>query len=606
MRRLWAAGAAIVVCLAISGMPVAAQAESTETPAAPGASAATLTVGFTNYFTGNDFFDKIAQGAQEAADAAGVTLLVEDAGGNPTTQARQVEGFIADGVDAIIIVPADPDAIGAAVEAANAAGIPVLAVDRTANGGMVTSLIASDNAAGGRMAGEFLFEAMSGSGKVIEVQGDFASASTGRAEGFGQALDAAPGITLVGQGPAYGDPAMAAAVTGAFLETDADITGLFAHNDDMALGAIQAVADAGMVGQVMVVGFDASPGGLAAIEAGTMAGTIAQQPLLMGQVAVETAVAAASGQPVEPFVPIETMLVTRDNVDQFQAGEAGAAGAAQSEEPDQGTTWPRLTMLHEYGDDAKQIIQAYELEPRAEPRPAVVFFHGGGLIMGQPMMDAAPAKWVAELGFVTFMAGYRLYVPSSGANAWPTQLDDAQRAIRWVRAHADEFNVDLERVCATGYSAGGYLVGLLGTLDTRDDSDRDLAGFSSRPDCVFMGAGDGDLTVPYPEQYLDGVLVGDLMAGWLGGTIEEMPEAWEAASPAHNIDADTPPFLVIHGSEDEYTPVEMSRNFVAAMREAGRDVEYLELPGGHMEVPSHPEFLPTVERFLVDRMHPEQ
>ena len=287
-------------------------------------------------------------------------------------------------------------------------------------------------------------------------------------------------------------------------------------------------------------------------------------------------------------------------------GGLSSVVVAQSEEPDQDTTWPKLTMYHDYGDDAKQVIHAYELEPRAEPRPAVVFLHGGGLIMGEPMWDSAPAKWLAGLGFVAFMAGYRLYDPANDSNLWPTQLDDAQRAIRWVRVHADEFNVDPERVCAFGYSAGGYLVGLLGTLDTRDDSVPDLAGISSRPDCVFMGAGDGDLTVPYPEQYLDGVLVGDLMAGWLGGTIEEMPEAWEAASPAHNIDADTPPFLVIHGSEDEYTPVEMSRNFVAAMREAGRDVEYLELPGGHMEVPYDPEFGTAIERFLVDRMHPEQ
>ena len=135
----------------------------------------------------------------------------------------------------------------------------------------------------------------------------------------------------------------------------------------------------------------------------------------------------------------------------------------------------------------------------------------------------------------------------------------------------------------------------------------------TRPDCVFMGAGDGDLTVPYPEIEqpgvpieLSGLTVGGLMAGWLGGTIDEVPEVWEAASPAHNIDADTPPFLVIHGSDDEYTPVEMSRNFVAAMREAGRDVEYLELPGGHMEVPNDPEFGPAIQRFLVDRMQPEQ
>jgi acetyl esterase/lipase len=281
-------------------------------------------------------------------------------------------------------------------------------------------------------------------------------------------------------------------------------------------------------------------------------------------------------------------------------GGLGATVVAQSEEPNQDITRPKLTTNLDYGDDPKQIIHAYELEPRAEPRPAVVFFHGGGLVMGEPLWDGEGAKWLAERGYVTFMAGYRLYDQVSRANPWPTQLDDAQRAIRWVRAHADEFNVDPERVCALGYSAGGYLVGLLGTLDTRDDSDPDLAGFASRPDCVVMGAGDGDLTVPYPEQY-----IADVMAGWLGGTIDEASEVWEAASPAHNIDADTPPFLVIHGTDDEYTPVQMSHNFVDAMREAGREVEYLELPGRHEEVYlDNPEFWPAVERFLLDRTHP--
>jgi acetyl esterase/lipase len=284
----------------------------------------------------------------------------------------------------------------------------------------------------------------------------------------------------------------------------------------------------------------------------------------------------------------------------------GLVGSAIAHSDEQGTdpTWPEITYRLEYGDDPKQIMHVYELEPRAEPRPAVVFFHGGGLVDGSPPWDLEWAGLVAERGFATFMVGYQLFDRDSGKNAWPTQLDDAQRAVRWVRAHADEFNVDPDRVCAAGYSAGGYLVGLLGTIDTRDDPE--LAGYPIQPDCVVMGAGDGDLTVPYPEQYFDGVLVGEVMAAWLGGTIDEVPEVWEAASPTHNIDADTPPFLVIHGTDDEYTPVEMSRNFVAAMREAGREVEYLEPSGGHMEVPYDPEFMVTVERYLEVRMRPEE
>ena len=332
MRRTWAVIAALSVCLAVAS-PAAAQSSS---PASsdPSGSAEGTTIGFTNFYTGGDFFDKIARGIREAADAAGVVLLEEDAGGDPALQSEQIEGFIAQGVDAIIVAPADPDAIVPAVEAANAAGIPVLAVDRTVNGGVVTSLIASDNTAGGRLAGEALIEAMGGSGSVIEVQGDFASASAGRGEGFGQALAAAPEVTLAGQEAAYGDPGMAASITADLLGQHPEVTGVFAQNDDMAFGVVEALAVLGLGDQVKVVGFDAAPVALPLVKDGSMAATIAQQPLLMGQKALEAAVAAAAGEPVETFIPIETTLVTADNVDQFLTEEMTAGPTVGKWEPD--------------------------------------------------------------------------------------------------------------------------------------------------------------------------------------------------------------------------------------------------------------------------------
>jgi ABC-type sugar transport system substrate-binding protein len=331
MRRLWAAGAAIVMSLVLSGMPVGAQEPSGE---ASGPSAGPITIGFTNFFTGGDFFDKIALGIREAADAAGAELIEEDAQGDPAVQSEQIEGFIAEGVDAIIVAPSDPDGIVEAVEAANAAGVPVLAVDRTVNGGIITSFIASDNTAGGRMAGEALIAAMGGSGAVIEVQGDFASASAGRGEGFAQALAAAPKVTLAGQEAAYGDPGMAASITADLLGQHREVTGVFAQNDDMAFGVVEALAVLGLGDQVKVVGFDAAPVVLPLVKDGSMAATIAQQPLLMGQKAVEAAISAATGEPVEAFIPIETTLVTADNIDQFLTEEMTAGPTVGKWEPD--------------------------------------------------------------------------------------------------------------------------------------------------------------------------------------------------------------------------------------------------------------------------------
>ena len=326
MRRLWAASAAIVVCLPLGGLPVAGQ-ESSEQPLA-----ASTTIGFSSFYTDTDFFGDIRRGAQEAASTAGVELIALNAYGDPAMQADHLESFVADGVDAIIIVPVDPVAIVPSVEAANAAGIPVLAVDRTASGGMITSLIASDNVAAARMAGEALFEVMGGSGKVVEIQGDMA-VSTGkdRSEGFQQALAAAPGITLAVQAPAEFSYRLASQATRDALEKDPDITGVFAANLDMLEGATQVVASAGMSDQVSVAGFDTSPTILTAISDGSIDATVAQQPLLMGQRAVEAALAVISGEPVEPFIPVETILVTQDNVDGFLAGEAVETEEAQAE-----------------------------------------------------------------------------------------------------------------------------------------------------------------------------------------------------------------------------------------------------------------------------------
>lgn len=282
----------------------------------------------------------------------------------------------------------------------------------------------------------------------------------------------------------------------------------------------------------------------------------------------------------------------------------GPSGAvlAQSDEPDEDITWPKLTGFVEYGNDAKQIIHVYEPEPRAEPRPAAVFFHGGGLVYGQPLQDAEWAQRVAEQGYVTFMAGYRLFGENTGENPWPAQLDDAQRAIQWVRAHADEFNVDPGRVCAIGHSSGGHLAGLVGTTEASDDSDPELAGVSSRVDCVVSISGDVDFMVPSADQEWTEMVRNPIF----GGTVEEVPEVWQAASPTHNVDEDTVPFLVIHGNRDEGISIEAARNLAAALAEAGREYVYAEVPADHFEVLELEATSRLQEAFLAYQLHPEE
>ena len=289
-------------------------AESTETTA--GGSSGGVTIGFAISSFDNDFFVSLKDGVEKAAADAGVTVTISDAGGDAATQASQVEDFITQGVDLIMVNPVDSDAIVPSVEAANAAGIPVIAVDRGSSGGDVASFVASDNVLGGTMAGDYLFEQMGGAGEVLELQGIIGtSAAQARGEGFQIALDAASGVDRVAQQTANFARDEGLTVTENLLQANTDAVGLFAHNDDMALGAVEAAAAAGR--DLIIVGFDAAPDALNAVADGTMAGTIAQQPVLMGELAVETALKVIAGDTVPAFIGVPVALVTPDNVNEF-------------------------------------------------------------------------------------------------------------------------------------------------------------------------------------------------------------------------------------------------------------------------------------------------
>jgi acetyl esterase/lipase len=187
----------------------------------------------------------------------------------------------------------------------------------------------------------------------------------------------------------------------------------------------------------------------------------------------------------------------------------------------------------------------------------------------------APARKLAQAGFVTFSIDYRLVDASTGQYRWPAQLDDVQLAVRWVRAHAADYGVDATRVGAFGWSAGGQLAALLGARETRDVTAR-LAGYSSRVACVAALAPDIDLAAYTQPPALHEVVA------LLGGTPREVPEQYRDASPLTWIDRRTAPFLVIHGDQDDVVPIAQSCRLVAALHSAEVSVQYLEVAGaGH-------------------------
>ncbi len=303
--------ALIVSACAAPPPPQAAPAEE----AAP-AEGGEITLGLALSTLNNPFFVDLRDGAQAAADAAGVKLVVVDAQDDPGKQASAIEDLIQSKVSALLINPTDADAIVPSIEAANEAGIPVFTVDRSAAGGEVVSHIASDNVAGGRMAAEFLCNALGGEGKVVELEGiPGTSAARDRGKGFNEYMsENCPGIEIVARQTANFNRAEGLTVFENILQAQPEIDGVFAHNDEMILGAIQAAQAAGRADEIIFVGFDAIDDAVQAVKEGTLAATIAQQPAEMGRLGVETAVKYLKGEEVPEFIPVPLQLVTAETV----------------------------------------------------------------------------------------------------------------------------------------------------------------------------------------------------------------------------------------------------------------------------------------------------
>ena len=259
----------------------------------------------------NPFFVTLKEGAEEAAKEGGAELIVLDANDNVSKQISDIEDLIQQKVDVIMINPTDSDAVVTAVEAANEANIGVVTIDRSANGGDVTSYIASDNVKGGVMAAEYIVEAIGGKGKVVEIQGiPGASPTRDRGNGFHSIVDEEEGIEVVASQPADYDRAKGLQIMENILQANPEIDAVFAHNDEMALGALEAIEASQR--SIILVGFDATDDGLKAIEEGRMAATIAEKAGEMGKIGAQTSIKIAKGEKVDAEIPLEVELITKD------------------------------------------------------------------------------------------------------------------------------------------------------------------------------------------------------------------------------------------------------------------------------------------------------
>ncbi|MGC4966638.1 substrate-binding domain-containing protein [Streptomyces globisporus] len=301
------AGAALAVALVVGAVSYVNS----------GSSGGTKKVGMSLSTLNNPFFVQMKEGAQAEAEKAGIDLTVTDAQNDASQQANQLQNFTSSGVSSIIVNPVDSDAVGPGVRSANKADIPVIAADRGVNKADTATLVASDNVAGGKLAADALADKLGGKGSIVILQGTAGtSASRERGAGFAEGLKEYPGIKVVAKQPADFDRTKGLDVMTNLIQSHPGVTGVFAENDEMALGAVKALGSkAGK--SVSVVGFDGTPDGLKAVEAGTLYASVAQQPAELGKIAVQNAVKAAKDEEVASTVKVPVKVVTRENVADF-------------------------------------------------------------------------------------------------------------------------------------------------------------------------------------------------------------------------------------------------------------------------------------------------
>ncbi len=321
--------ALLAACL-LSAAPVATAIAQDESPAAGDKPVVALVYGI----RGDAFYVTMEKGAREKAAELGVELVADGPSEwNPAVQTPIVDAMIAKGVDALINVPNDPDAMIQPLQRAFDAGIPVITTDQYIGdgdyeNGSVTfplSYIASDNMEGGRIACQALIDAMGGSGKLyILATTAYVPSDVQRRDGCIEVVDANADVELVGVDYTESSAAKATEQTQAMLQKEPDLGAVFGANLFSAQGAAAAVKNANLQGVVKVASFDAPEQAIDDLRNGVVDIVIAQQPALIGATAVQFAVDALQGNEdaIEPKVATPFVIITRDNVDSPEAQAA--------------------------------------------------------------------------------------------------------------------------------------------------------------------------------------------------------------------------------------------------------------------------------------------
>ncbi|MFP1770266.1 ribose ABC transporter substrate-binding protein RbsB [Lonsdalea quercina] len=258
----------------------------------------------------NPFFVSLKDGVQKEADKQGYNLVVLDSQNNPAKELSNVQDLTVRGARLLLINPTDSDAVVNAINMANQANIPVITLDRVSSSGQVVSHVASDNAAGGAAAADFISDKLGEGAKVIQLEG-LAGTSAARERGRGFMTSAKRHqFDILASQPADFDRTKGLNVMQNLLTAHPTVKAVFAQNDEMALGALRALQTAGR-DDVLVVGFDGTEDGIKAVNGGKLAATVAQRPDQIGIIGVQTADKVLKGEQVPAVIPVDLKLTTK-------------------------------------------------------------------------------------------------------------------------------------------------------------------------------------------------------------------------------------------------------------------------------------------------------
>lgn len=303
---------------ATTGLALTGCSAGTTNTGGSGSSSGGYKIAFVQGVAGDEFYISMQCGIEAAAKEAGATVVTQGPTKfDPTLQKPLVDSVVASKPDALLVAPTDVKAMQAPLKAAADAGIKVVLVDTTlTDASFAVSQVSSDNKGGGAAAFDAIKAAHPEGGKVLVVSIDPGiSTSDARGDGFKEAVAKDSKFTFLGIQYSHNQPATAAEIVTAALQKDPDIVGIFAANLFAAEGTATGVQQAGKVGKLTIVGFDAGPAQVKQLKAGVVQALVAQEPATIGKDGVAQAIAALKGKPTEAKIQTGFTVLTKDNID---------------------------------------------------------------------------------------------------------------------------------------------------------------------------------------------------------------------------------------------------------------------------------------------------